>query len=85
MRIRREEGSLLTAPQRRILILKANGMTDREIGDDLGIRAASASTNLVRIYRKLGASGAPQAVAIALALGEIGVHQIDIPTRQEAA
>lgn len=73
----------LSRRQREVLILKANGNTDREIGVHLGISQHAVSEILARAYRKLGANIAAQAVAIALSIGEIGVHQIVIPDTQK--
>lgn len=75
----------LTERQRRVLIYKANGNTDQQIATWMGIKPRSVSAMLQRIYRKLGASNAVQAVAIAIALGEIGVDEIYIPDEQREA
>lgn len=72
----------LTRREREIMVLKANGNTNEAIARWLGIRPDSVSSSLTRSFRKLGASNAPQAVAIALALGEIGIHEIHIPDEQ---
>lgn len=75
----------LTRRQREILLLAANGNTNAAIATWLGVTQHSVSEVLTAAYRRLGASDRAQAVAIALAVGELGVHQIHIPERQEAA
>jgi len=45
----------------------------------------SVTEVLTAAYRRLGASDRAQAVAIALAVGELGVHEIHIPDQQRDA
>jgi DNA-binding CsgD family transcriptional regulator len=73
----------LTARQREVLLLAANGNTNQQIADWLGITAHSVARLLAYAYRRLGAADRAQAVAIALAVGELGVHQIHIPPEQQ--
>jgi LuxR family transcriptional regulator of spore coat protein len=73
----------LTARQRQVLLLAANGNTNAAIGAWLGITPHSVAEILTAAYRRLGASDRAQAVAIALAVGELGVHQIHIPDQQQ--
>lgn len=68
----------LTPREREVLILKANGNTNAQIATWLRIRADSVAVILTRTYNKLGAANAPQAVAIGIAVGEIGIHEIYI-------
>ncbi|MFJ4974171.1 helix-turn-helix transcriptional regulator [Streptomyces coeruleorubidus] len=77
----------LTARQRQVLLLAANGNTNAAIAAWLGVSPHSVAEILTAAYRRLGASDRAQAVAIALAVGELGVHQIHIPneTRKAAA
>ncbi|MFJ5973552.1 helix-turn-helix transcriptional regulator [Streptomyces sp. NPDC093060] len=75
----------LTARQREVLLLAANGNTNAQIAAWLGISAHSVSEILTAAYRRLGAADRAQAVAIALAVGELGVHQIHIPAQQREA
>ncbi|MEV4784053.1 helix-turn-helix transcriptional regulator [Streptomyces tuirus] len=75
----------LTARQRQVLLLAANGNTNAAIGRRLGISRPTVDRHLSGIFRTLGASDRAQAVAIALAVGEIGVHQIHIPNEQREA
>ena len=72
----------LTARQRQVLLLVANGNTNAQIADWLHISTHSVAEILTAAYRRLGASDRAQAVAIALAVGELGVHEIHIPDQQ---
>lgn len=73
----------LTRRQREVLALVANGNTNQQIAAWLYIEPTTVNCTLRRIYRTLGASDRAQAVAIALAVGELGVHQIVIPEQQQ--
>lgn len=75
----------LTPRQRQVLLLVANGNTNATIAAWLGITAHSVAEILTAAYRRLGASDRAQAVAIALAVGELGVHQIHVPDQQREA
>jgi LuxR family transcriptional regulator of spore coat protein len=75
----------LTARQRQVLLLAANGNTNAAIANWLGVTPHSVAEILTAAYRRLGASDRAQAVAIALAVGELGVHQIHIPNEQREA
>lgn len=75
----------LTVRQRQALLLAANGHSNRRIAACLGITQHSAAEILTAAYRRLGARDRAQAVAVALAVGEIGVHQIHIPDQQRKA
>jgi DNA-binding CsgD family transcriptional regulator len=75
----------LTARQRQVLLLAANGNTNASIAAWLGVSPHSVAEILTAAYRRLGASDRAQAVAIALAVGELGVHQIHIPNEQREA
>ena len=72
----------LTARQRQVLLLAANGHSNRQIAAQLGITPHSVAEILTAAYRRLGATDRAQAVAIGLAVGEIGIHQIHIPEEQ---
>jgi DNA-binding CsgD family transcriptional regulator len=78
----RPRAGALTARQREVLALVANGNTNREIAVWRGVTPHSVAEILSAAYRRLGASDRAQAVAIALAVGELGVHQIHIPDQQ---
>lgn len=75
----------LTRRQREVLLLAANGNQNTAIATWLGVRPNSVAETLSAAYRRLGASDRAQAVAIALAVGELGVHQIHIPEQQREA
>lgn len=75
----------LTARQREVLLLAANGNTNAAIARWLGVKPHSVAEILTAAYRRLGARDRAQAVAIALAVGELGVHQIHVPAAQRDA
>lgn len=72
----------LTDRQREILVLKANGYTCREIGRMIKPPLSTHSVHgaLFQIYRKYGASNDVNAVAVAIALGDIGIDEVEVPT-----
>lgn len=72
----------LTRRQREVLLLAANGNSNAQIAAWRGVTPQSVSEILSAAYRRLGATDRAQAVAIALAVGELGVHQIHIPDQQ---
>lgn len=74
----------LTGRQREVLLLVANGNTNREIADWLGITAQSVAEVLTGAYRRLGARDRAQAVAMALRLGEFGLGDIRLPEPKSA-
>lgn len=75
----------LTARQREVLLLAANGNSNTAIAAWRGVTQQSVAEILSAAYRRLGATDRAQAVAIALAVGELGVHQIHIPDQQREA
>ena len=75
----------LTDRQREVLLLAANGNTNAAIARWLGVKPHSVAEILTAAYRRLGARDRAQAVAIGLAVGELGVHQIHVPARQREA
>jgi DNA-binding CsgD family transcriptional regulator len=75
----------LTARQREVLLLAANGNTNAAIAAWLHVSPHSVAEILTAAYKRLGASDRAQAVAIALAVGELGIHQIHIPDQQREA
>lgn len=64
-------GALLTAREVEMLQLAAYGLSGRETAERLTISPATVKTHLENIYRKLGVSDKPSAVANALRLGII--------------
>lgn len=75
----------LTVRQREVLLLAANGNTNAAIARWLGVKPHSVAEILTAAYRRLGARDRAQAVAIGLAVGELGVHQIHVPAEQREA
>ncbi|MEU9444626.1 helix-turn-helix transcriptional regulator [Streptomyces sp. NPDC048304] len=75
----------LTARQREVLLLAANGNSNSDIAVWRGVTQHSVGEILTAAYRRLGARDRAQAVAIALAVGELGIHQIHIPDQQREA
>ncbi len=75
----------LTRRQREVLLRAANGNTNQAIAEWRGVTPHSVAEILTAAYRRLGATDRAQAVAIALAIGELGVHEIHIPDQQREA
>jgi LuxR family transcriptional regulator of spore coat protein len=75
----------LTARQREVLLMKANGSTSIEIAVFLGVKKWTVDEIVQRACRCLGADNVTQAVAIALAIGELGIHQVFVPAEQQEA
>ncbi|GFH34326.1 helix-turn-helix domain-containing protein [Streptomyces pacificus] len=75
----------LTARQRQVLALAANGNTNAAIANWLGVTPHSVAEILTAAYRRLGAADRAQAVAIALAVGELGIHEIHVPDARQGA
>ncbi|MEB0045535.1 MULTISPECIES: response regulator transcription factor [unclassified Pseudomonas] len=59
----------LTARECQVLALVANGMSNREIGEALGITAGTAKAHVERVIGKLGAADRTQAAVRGIALG----------------
>jgi len=64
----REDG-LLTAREREVLVLLAEGRTNREIASSLSVTLATVKSHLVRVYAKLDASNRNEALGQAVARG----------------
>lgn len=62
---------LLTSRDREVLVLLAEGRTNREIAGALSVTLATVKSHLVRIYAKLEASNRNEALGRAVALGLI--------------
>jgi DNA-binding NarL/FixJ family response regulator len=60
---------LLTAREREVLVLLAEGRSNREISSALSVTLATVKSHLVRIYAKLEASNRNEALGRAVALG----------------
>ncbi len=59
----------LTARERQVLGLVAGGMSNREIGEKLGITTGTAKAHVERVIGKLGATDRTQAAVRGVALG----------------
>lgn len=64
-------GAVLTAREIEMLQLAAHGLSARQTAQRLTVSPATVKTHLENIYRKLGVSDKPSAVATALRLGII--------------
>jgi DNA-binding NarL/FixJ family response regulator len=62
----------LTARERQILALLAEGLTNKGIATRLSRAAPTVATHLRRIYEKLGAHTRTEAIALARARGVMG-------------
>lgn len=67
--------SPLTAREREVLMLVASGMETQGVADELTIGVETVRTHIRRAVTKLGARNRTQAVALALASGEITLGQ----------
>lgn len=65
--------SILTPRQREVLRLVSNGLTADEIADRLAVSVRTVTHHKQQIYERLGAANQAQAVALALATGELAV------------
>jgi DNA-binding NarL/FixJ family response regulator len=63
------EEEVLTSREREVLVLLAEGRTNREIAAALSVTLATVKSHLVRIYSKLEASNRNEALGRAVALG----------------
>lgn len=62
------DATVLSAREREVLVLLAEGRSNREIADALSVTTATAKSHLARIYGKFGVSNRRAAVARAVAL-----------------
>lgn len=69
----------LTKRQREVLLLVANGNSSHRIASWLGIELSGVHSTLRRVYRELGVASQPQAVAVALRVGELRLEDIREP------
>lgn len=74
---------MLTARQREVLALVANGSTSQQASERLNIGVDTVNSIIGNAFRTLGVTSRAQAVAVALAVGELGIHQIHIPDQQQ--
>lgn len=74
----------LSPRQRQVLLLRANGRSCIQIAQMLRITPQTIYEILGRVYAKYNARDIAQAVAVALSLGDIGIHEIDVPGERAA-
>jgi DNA-binding NarL/FixJ family response regulator len=70
---RREIEGRLTAREREVLQVAAEGLTAREIAERLGVRERTVTTHLARIYQKLGVRTRVAAVRAATQSGLVPI------------
>lgn len=75
----------LTARQRQVLRLAANGHTNGQIGRHLGIGYTTVCRHLADAYAALGARDRANAVGLALRLGDLTPGEIQLPQQKEIA
>ena len=75
----------LSPRRHQVLRLVANGHTNAQIARELDIHPRTVDRHLADVYTRLGARDRAHAVAIALAIGELGVHEIFVPGQHGAA
>ncbi len=63
------DDELLSAREREVLVLLAEGRTNREIAASLSVTLATVKSHLVRVYAKLDANNRNEALGRAVALG----------------
>jgi DNA-binding CsgD family transcriptional regulator len=76
---------LLTARQLAVLRLTANGHTIRSAARVLGKSEHGVADLMHRVHERLGVRSSAHGVAVALALGLIGLDEIRMPERQGGA
>lgn len=60
---------LMSTRQTQILALVAEGMTNGQIGKELGMSVSTVSSHLRHLYRRIGANDRAHAVLLALRAG----------------
>jgi len=63
---------VLSSREREVLVLLAEGRTNREIAAALSVTLATVKSHLVKIYAKLEASNRNEALGRGVALGLLG-------------
>ena len=71
--------SAVTHRQVQLLILAANGHTNRAIAKKRGISEDTVKSQMQVIYRKLRVSDRAQAVAVALVIGLLTTSDVQVP------
>jgi len=68
-----ETALILSGREREVLVIAAEGLSAREIGERLGVSERTVQTHLGHTYRKLGVKTRVEAIAIAAASGIVPV------------
>ena len=63
------DGPMLSPREREVLVLLAEGRSNREIAATMAVTVATVKTHLVHVYAKLGAGNRNEALGQALTLG----------------
>jgi DNA-binding NarL/FixJ family response regulator len=66
----------LTGRERDVLVRIAEGWTDTEIAEDLGVSETTVNTHTRRLYKRLGVRGRAQAVHVAWQRGYLGKDEV---------
>lgn len=69
----------ITARERQVLVLIANGNTNRAIARRLELTEETVKSRMQSILRKLRVGDRAQAVAVALRLGLLDLEEVEIP------
>lgn len=69
----------LTRRQREVLTHVANGRTNAQIGQLLGLHPRTVDRHLADTYKALGAHDRANAVALALLAGDLDRNDINLP------
>lgn len=69
----------ITARERQVIVLAANGHTNRAIAQALGLGEETVKSRMQSILRKLRAKDRAQAVAVAIRIGLVALEEIAIP------
>jgi DNA-binding CsgD family transcriptional regulator len=75
----------LSARRRELMVLKANGYTNAQAAQKMGITKNTAESMIAIIIRQYGAENITHAASIAIAIGDIGIHEISVPEMRDAA
>lgn len=71
-----DDPTKLSARHLDILRCLANGLTDAQIGAQLGIAGGTVAAHLVEIYRRMGARNRPHAVALGFRRGLLTIENV---------
>jgi DNA-binding NarL/FixJ family response regulator len=69
---------ILTPREQQVLVLMADGATNREIAYKLSIAERTVKTHVTSLFNKLGANSRVEAVSIALRHGWVGEEKLDM-------